>query len=282
MDEPAQKRAKFSFSAVAKPSASTRRLPDLSTLIPDVKAMPAPDNVRSKFGGSALFVGIDIETHALVPQSASCSWRTDDFGILVKTTEEGLSFLRMIQLGWAFSDNADTVIKTKLIKPIDFTIETSAADKHHITHEEACENGIPIQDALQEFFDDVTALVGKGYRLCAHHLGLDAGIILREFDRAGLHSCKAELVSMVRGGLCTMDRDIGHWVRQQVGLWDFPRQLPLSLKDAIKFMLPSRSDLLSRHHQAGNDAHMHMLLAQELHHRVHSRSPENVSQTASA
>ena len=35
-------------------------------------------------------------------------------------------------------------------------------------------------------------------------------------------------------------------------------------------MLPSRSDLLSMHHDAGKDAHMTMLLAQELHRRVHS------------
>ena len=180
-----------------------------------------------------------------------------------------------------FGDKADVVIKTKLIKPTDFTIECSATNKHHITHNEACENGVPIREALHEFFEDVTVLVGKGYRLCAHHLGFDAGIILRELDRAGLHSCKLEWVSMVQKGLCTMDPDIGHWVRRQIDLWDFARSLPLSLKDAMSFMLPSHNDLLSKHHQAGIDAHMHMLLAHELHRRVHFCLPEIAAQVVS-
>ena len=215
MDEPARKRAQISFDVDNKILSLNGRLPALSTLTPFLKAVPAPHQVRAKFGGLLLFIGIDIETHALAPRSASYEGRTDTFGLWTLTTEEGLSFLRMIQLGWAFSNNADMVIKTKLIKPIDFTIETSATKLHHITHEEACEHGVQIQDALQQLFDDVTTLVGKGCRLCAHQLSFDAGIILQEFDRAGLYSCKAEWVSMVRDDLCTMDLDICHWIRQQ-------------------------------------------------------------------
>ena len=200
MDEPTRKRTKFSFDAGKKLLASKGHSPEFNKLSHICRESPAPQKVRDKFCGLARFIGIDIETHMLIPKSASCQWRSDEFGLSTGVTEEGLSSLRMIQLGWAFGDKADAVIKTKLIKPTDFTIECSATNIHHITHNEACENGVPIQEALHEFFEDVTVLVGKGYRLCAHHLGFDAGIILREFDRAGLHSCKLEWVSMVQRG----------------------------------------------------------------------------------
>ena len=275
MDEPAQKRARFSTAACPKPSASKGRLPDLSKLIPDVKGLPAPVSVRHKFRGSSLFIGVDIETHAPISTSDNCDFRSGEFDIKITVTEECLSSLRVIQLGWVFVDEASTVIKTKLIKPIDFTVKSDATKVHHITDEEARDHGVPLQRALCEFIEDMAALHGKGYRLCAHHLGFDAGIILRELDRAGMHSRKLEWVSMVQKGLCTMDPSIGHWVRQQIGLWDFPRNVPLSLKDATKFILPTRSNMLSKHHHAGNDAHMHMLLAQELHRRVHSYLPDS-------
>lgn len=281
MDEPPRKRTKFSFDSSNKLSESKGRLPDLDKLNPIVKESLAPQAVRDKFCGPARFIGIDIETHALVPKSGSCHWRSDEFGVLSGVSKECVSSLRMVQLGWAFADWGAIVTKTKLIKPVGFTIEDDAADMHRISHEEACDNGVPIQDALREFFKDVTDAAEKGYRICAHHLGFDAGIILRELDRAELHSCKPAWVSLVRKGLCTMDPSIAHWVRQQIGLWDFPRNLPLRLKDAITFMLPNHTDLLSKHHHAGNDAHMHVLLAQELHRRANLCLPEIAPQATS-
>ena len=218
---------------------------------------------------------MDRRTTSRSPGKWESRVRSGEFDIEITVTEECLSSLRMIHLGWVFVDETSTVIKTKLIKPIDFAIESDATEIHRITHEEARDHGVPLQEALCEFVEDVAALHGKGYRLCAHHLGFDAGIILRELDRAGLHSCKLEWASMVRQGLCTMDPSIGHWVRQQIGLWDFPRKVPVRLKDAMKFILPRHSNMLSKHHHAGNDAHMHMLLAQELHRRVHSCLPDS-------
>ena len=133
---------------------------------------------------------------------------------------------------------------------------------------QACEKGVPIKDAPREFFKDVADAVDRGYRLCAHHMGFDAGIILRELGRAGLREYIPQWTSMVRKGLCTMDPSIGLWVRQQIGLCDMPRKVPMGLMDAFKYMLPSHSDMFLNHHQAGNDAHMHLLLAQELHRRA--------------
>ena len=160
------------------------------------------------------------------------------------------------------------MIKTKLIKPVGFAIEPGATVKHRISHEEASENGVPIRDALCDLFRDVTKAISDGHRLCAHHLGFDAGITLREMDRAGLNSCVDEWMQAVGGGLCTMDPSIGHWVRQQIGAWDVPRNIPLRLKDAIAFLLPGSTNLLSHHHHAGKDAHMHVLLVQELRRRA--------------
>ena len=268
MDEPLQKRSKFSFDACRKPLASKGRLPDLSQLRESVKDMRAPHAVRSKFWGPPKFVGIDIETHALAPTSASPVWRTDEFGILTKATEEAVSNLRIVQLGWVRSGDGSPVIKTKLVKPDGFVIEQGATDKHHITHEEASENGLSMQAVLREFLDDVTAAVGEGHRLCAHHLGFDAGIILKEMGRVGLHDRTEEWMQLVSPGLCTMDPSIGQWVREQIGVWDVPRKIPMRLKDAVAHLLPNHAELLSLHHHAGNDAHMHVLLALELHRRA--------------
>ena len=278
MDGPPQKRAKFSLAAGQKLLASKGRLPDLNKLVAIVKESPAPQNVLEKFCGVANFIGIDVETHARA-RYGECDWRTDEFGLLTGASEETLSSLRIIQLGWAYFAEGGMVTKTKLIKPSGFTIDPGATDVHRISHEEASGNGIPIQDALREFFEDVVDLRDKGYRLCAHHLGFDAGIILRELERAGLHGCMPEWVSLVGKGLCTMDTTICHWVRQQIGLWDVPRKIPMRLKDAVMHILPSHADMLQKHHNAGNDAHLHVLLAQELHRRANLRCSEMASQS---
>ena len=100
MDAPPQKRAKFSSDACRTLLTSKGRLPDLSKFSESVKGLPAPQAVRDQFQCSPKFVGIDIETHALVPPSRSPAWRTDEFGILVKASEEALAYLRIVQLGW--------------------------------------------------------------------------------------------------------------------------------------------------------------------------------------
>ena len=99
MDEPTRKRTTFSFDAGKKLLASKGRLPDLNKLNPVVRESPAPHKVHDQCCGPARLIGIDIETHVLIPKSASCLWRTDDFGLWTGVSEEGLSSLRMIQLG---------------------------------------------------------------------------------------------------------------------------------------------------------------------------------------
>ena len=65
-------------------------------------------------------------------------------------------------------------------------------------------------------------------------------------------------------GVCTMDPEIGHWVRQQAGIGDKERKTPMRLRDMVSLLLPDSKELLKAHHSAGGDARMHWLLCREL------------------
>ena len=93
--------------------------------------------MREKFNGPPKFVGVDVETHALAPKSGSPDWRTDEFGFQTKASEEALSTLRLVQLGWARPGEGAPHIETRLIKPIGFSIDREATEKHRIAHEDA-------------------------------------------------------------------------------------------------------------------------------------------------
>jgi hypothetical protein len=247
-------------------------LPDFNRLTEEVATLPAPKPVMEKLHGPPLFIGIDVETHALVPRGPSQAsfWRTGEFGFLTTADDEALSFLRLVQLGWAYTtdDSDEPVVKTCLIKPEGFTIESSATEKHRIKSSEALEHGQPVAEVLRLFLDDLTSCLEKGYRICAHHLGFDAGILSREMARAGINPVRDVWDKGVREGLCTMDPDICHWVRQFVGIGDKPRSIPMRLCDLVTVLVPRQAHLLSRSHTAGADAHMHLLVARELQRRA--------------
>ena len=247
-------------------------LPDFSRLTEEVATLPAPKPVMEKLQGSPLFIGIDVETHALVPRAPSQAsfWRKGEFGFLTTADDEALSFLRLVQLGWAYmADGSDEpVVKTCLIKPEGFTIESAATEKHGIKHSEALEQGQPLAEVLRVFLDDLTSCLEKGYRICAHHLGFDAGILSREMARAGINPLREVWSNGVREGLCTMDPGIGQWVRQIIGIGDKPRSIPMRLRDLVAALLPRQAHLRARSHTAGGDAHMHLLVARELQRRA--------------
>ena len=160
------------------------------------------------------------------------------------------------------------VVKHRLIKPEGFVVEESATAKHGITHASALSHGKALGEGLRELLRDVTALVNKGYRICGHHLGFDAGIILRELGRAHLGDSAGIWEQVVGEGLCTMNPDICHWVRKQIGIGDKPKNIPMRLRDLISILLPHHAGLVAQNHHAGVDAHMSMLVAQELHRRA--------------
>ena len=61
---------------------------------------------------------------------------------------------------------------------------------------------------------------------------------------------------------------LGHWVWQQIGFPDKPRNIPMRLRDAVTHLLPAKAGLVARSHDAAEDARMHALLAEELHRRA--------------
>ena len=143
-------------------------------------------------------------------------------------------------------------------------MQEPAAVKHGIARDAAFSHGKALGEGLRELLHDVYALVNKGYRVCGHHLGFDAGIILRELGRAHLEDSAGTWEQMVREGLCTMNPDICHWVRKQIGIGDKPRSIPMRLRDLISILLPHHAGLVAQNHHAGVDAHTSMLVVQEL------------------
>ena len=115
-EEAPPKRSRFSFGKCAQVQKSGALLPDLSRLTEEVATLPAPKPVVEKLHGPPLFIGIDVETHALVPRGPSRAsfWRTGEFGFLTTADDEALSFLRLVQLGWAYTTDGSEapIVKT--------------------------------------------------------------------------------------------------------------------------------------------------------------------------
>lgn len=231
--------------------------------------LPPTDAVRAKLVcDTELLMAIDVETNALVPtkKSSPSWWRPGRFGFLTTLDDDDLAQMRVVQIGWTIGKRGDDAPKTetRLIKPCGFVVEQSATAKHRITQEHADENGACLLGALKDLLADATKLHADGGCLCSHHLGFDAGLLDNEMHHLELHDMAASWAQIVRDGMCTMDPDVGHWVRKMIGIGDKPRNIPMRLMDLVKTLLPDRSDLLANHHDAGTDSYMHWLVASEL------------------
>ena len=270
-EEPLPKKRKgFVFKPIPKPE---RRV--VTPLVSELTygpapPLPAPPEVKGMFRSEELVVGIDVETHALVPAQKSQAWRAGRFGLQTKVDADTLAPLRLVQIGWAIGEisGGQPEPRSRIIKPDGFEIETSASAKHRIDHNLALAEGVPLRDALKEMLQEVLGAARRGGRVCAHHLEFDATVIANEMERAGLGSELAEWERVVRAGLCTMDPHIGHWVRTQAGSNDVPHFIPIRLADAVASMVPDGERLLVHHHDAGGDARMHWLLFRELDRRA--------------
>ena len=178
----------------------------------------------------------------------------------------------VVQVGWTIGKRGCDApqTETRFIKLCSFILEQSATDKHRITHEHAVEHGVCLLDALKDLLSDATKLHADGGCLCSHHLGFDAGLLENEMQHLELHDMAATWAHIVRDGMCTMDPDVGHWVRKMIGIGDKPRNIPMRLMDLVKTLVPERSGLLVDHHDAGTDSYMHWLVASELLARARS------------
>ena len=227
---------------------------------------PPPKCVLDKLVPCDLMAAIDVETHDMVPKEGSLvPWSLDRFGLQSKTTMHTLSTLRIIQLGWAVGTSTeDMVVKSIMVRPDGFEVSSEAVKMHGITQEKLEIAGVPLDDALQVMVTDVLQQCSRGARLVAHNLPFDAGLVYEELGRAGLSHLQSGWADAVRGGICTMDPDVGTWAKSMIGLEDKSRSIPVGLKTLVSGFVPGANALLRAHHTADGDAAMHLALCRKL------------------
>jgi len=104
---------------------------------------------------------------------------------------------RMIQIAWILSDDNGKRIDSQdfIIKPEGFNIPVEASRVHGISTEKAMDEGILLQNVLQEF----NQLIAETDYLVAHNISFDEKIVGAEFIRKNIDS---QLFQKPR--LCTM------------------------------------------------------------------------------
>lgn len=104
---------------------------------------------------------------------------------------------RMVQIAWILCDKNGYRIETNdyIIKPNGFVIPNDASIIHRITTKRAIEEGVELEEVLNEF----NSLVNKAEFLVAHNISFDEKIIGAEFIRK-----KIKTSFSGRKKLCTM------------------------------------------------------------------------------
>ena len=227
---------------------------------------PAPQYVVKKLLPCDSIVAIDVETHELVPEYGELvPWSRDQFGFESKVTQNTLSTLRVIQLGWAVGTSIEDMdARSIMVRPDGFKVSSAATKKHGISQEKVESGGVPLDEALQVMVTDVLTHCSRGARVVAHNLPFDAGLIYEELGRAGLSHLQKAWADAVRGGIDTMDPDIGNWARSMLGFENKSRNIPVALKTLVIGFVPDAKTMLQKHHTADGDAAMHFALCRKL------------------
>jgi len=107
-------------------------------------------------------------------------------------------FPRIIQLGFILYNNKNEIVQeyNKLIKPIDFTIPDVVSKLTGITTQKAMDEGIPIVQAINDFFD---ALEKTNVIVC-HNFDFDYNVLLSEYFRNNIK----RMSKKNRQKICTM------------------------------------------------------------------------------
>ena len=93
-EAPPQKKSRFSLGKCPNPSAAQKCSPNFARMVPAALAtpLPPPEAIRARFETAGLpWMGIDIETHRLVPSTADSWWRPGQFGFMTRLTKEVLA-----------------------------------------------------------------------------------------------------------------------------------------------------------------------------------------------
>lgn len=114
--------------------------------------------------------------------------------------DDFLNWPRLVQIAWSLFDAEGNHwgSKTFIIKPNGFTIPEEVAKIHRVSQERAEAEGIPLEEALAKFSEDLKTSA----TLVAHNIDFDEKIIGSEFLRLGLKNDLEEMQNMEK--ICTM------------------------------------------------------------------------------
>ena len=221
-------------------------------------------------------IGVDIETHDWKKTSGE-KGGASQFGFYTRCNSLDYD-ARIVQIGWVIHDGLSDAIKPvlvqeRLVRPDGFEISEKATKYHGITQALAAEREQPLRSVLEGFLQDVVSACDRGERIVVHHLEFDCGIINNDLARAGLERCQPKFRDLACRGVCTMDPDIGKWVRLCSGkpLADFHGGNAMNLPEMVSGLVMGGDSLLKDHHNAGADAHMHVMLYRSLRKLSHSK-----------
>ena len=260
----------FSVARAAQPKEGTKRPSPRAAdilLSAERRYVTAPLVVAAKLSGKVLLIGVDIETHDWSARpSTNVRGSIGQFGHYNLCTPCDIEEPRIVQIGWAVRGSGDreTVVTERLVRPDGFRVSEKATSFHGITHACAAEEGVSLPHALAELMRDALEVSGRGGQLVCHQLELDAGIIARELSRCKMAEASKLWGGIARAGICTMDPQIGSWVRQSCND-DREGTKMYSLKELVRLLVPERKDLLGKHHTAAADACMVLDVAFALH-----------------
>ena len=222
-----------------------------------LKPLRMPGELLNSLRNATAVLGFDIESHDELPNHVKMKSRIGSFRWRTALTEDELDQVRMVQIGWCFDEvNGDVVTKKRLVRPSDFVITPNGMGIHGISHERALEKGIPSEDALRDFMEDVVRVHQRGGLVVAHQLEFDAGVVWRELRLCGFNALAKQWFDIARwNGFCTMNSPAARWLNEASGLEVGPTSLPmLGLKKIVPLLTPTLSILLERHHDAEVDA----------------------------
>ncbi len=274
----ASKRARPSFdpslcASTHKPKqAKVPKATDIVDKAPEcagtLQIVPPSNMLVRRLGSPEVLIGFDIETHNWLDDEMDRG-RIGKFGWYTLKEERVLEFARIVQLGWVIGRpdiDAPVTKKVALVKPDGFEIAGKATTFHKISHSTAAREGRHLADVLREFMEDVLEWCDRGGRVVAHQLEFDAGIILSELARCGLHELRDAWKRVAQKGFCTMDYEVGRWVYACVGREVGPETAKHIIGlDSIVLVLkePLRDEhikMLKNHHQADVDAQLTWLV----------------------
>ena len=236
------------------PRAADIQVNDHAGTFGQLVTLPIPDVLARRLGPATEVMGFDVETHDVINNTFN-KWRVGDFNWQTTLHEDELNRLRIVQLGWtATAADGKVTIKGYVVQPSNFIITPDATEKHNISHEKAVEKGRPLATVLREFMEDVSESMKRQGRVVAHHIEFDAGLVLRELHRCGLHGLANEWASIAKHGFCTFNPIVGRWIKEASGLEVGERSQPApGLQQLLRLLVPSSKEQHTPH-DAGSDA----------------------------